>query len=240
MKKYLFLCLLLLIGSGLWAQNEDRTYLLIIWDGPPPHDSVCKDDKTVYTEPFYFEGERYGGYIKRRRADILTLEMFQKELAPQTIGKPAVFIYQSAFRLDTDPTLYLRKYESKEAQVIPSRAFRSLADLPVPFNFINIVTFTEGEWVDTLSVYKPGSELMKKSKETITLTEVQKKLAPETRDRPCIFFYDGNLIGEDFDKYRVPKFDAQYIKVIPSEKIRGLKETGDKFYVLDLLPFNPR
>ena len=238
MKKYLFLCLLLLIGSGLWAQNEDRTYLLIIWDGPPPHDSVCKDDKTVYTEPFYFEGERYGGYIKRRRADVSTLEMIQENMAPQTIGKPAVFIYNSTFKLDTMPDVCIWNNDIREAQVIPSCEFKSLADLPVPFNIINIVS--SGEWVDTLSVYKPGSELMKKSKETITLAEVQKKLAPETRDRPCIFFNEGNLIGEDFDKYRVPKFDAQYIKVIPSEKIRGLKETGDKFYVLMPLPFKPR
>lgn len=243
MNKYLLMLLFLIVGNSAWGQkNADiipwdstATTVLRIWEGPYPKE--YNSGGTFRTEPFEVAGRRYGGYEIMRRSDILIPKDIQKRMAPQTMEEPAVFLKYGVCLTDTLHDCFFGPRDWDTIQVFSSREFGSLADMPVPFNFIDIAILDE--WSYSLCVYKPGSELMKKSKETITLAELQKKLAPETRDRPCIFFYDVNLIGDDFDKYRVPKARAVYIDVIPSEYFRELKGTGDEFYLLDILPFEP-
>ncbi len=88
-----------------------------------------------------------------------------------------------------------------------------------------------------MRVYKPGEDMAPRSEETVSLAELQEEKAPQTRNRPCIFQYDGTLVGEDFDRYRVPRNRAVAVRVIPSESFEELKNTGIEFYILEVTPF---
>ncbi len=237
MKRYFLSAILLpilFVGSlRSAAQSPERPLpILQIWEAGPLPDGYtsarCVD--TVFT----FDGKQYKRYETVVRKDILSFKDIQRELAPQTSDVPAVFMRLGSFRADTPhhPSHAVRKHELKGLQVFPSEKFESLRKC-APFNVLVILDSPD----DSMRVYKPGVNMTSRNEETVSLAELQEEKAPQTRNRPYIFQYDDMLIGEDFDRYRVPRNRAVAVRVISSESFHELKNTGIEFYILDVVPF---
>jgi len=232
MKRYILLSIFLpvfVVGSHRSAAQSSQKPLPIlqIWEaGSLPDDYTsarCVD--TVFS----FDGKRYDRYEVIVRKDILSFKDIQKELAPQTSDVPAVFMRGGSFRADTSyhPSHAVRKHELKGLQVFPSEAFESLRKCG-PFNILVVLDSPD----DSMRVYKPEKDIVPRSEETVSLAELQKEKAPQTRNRPCIFQYDDTLIGEDFDRYRVPRNRTKSVRIIPSKSFRELRDT--EFYVVEI------
>lgn len=237
MKRYFLFSVLLsaivVAGHRTAAQSPERPLpILQIWEAGPLPDN-CTADRCIDTV-FTFDGKRYEQLVTIVHKNILSFKDIQREQAPQTSDVPAVFMRLGSFRADTSyhSVQAVRKHELKGLQIFPSEEFESLRKYD-PFNVLVILDSPD----DSMRVYKPGEDMVPRSEETVSLAELQAAKAPQTRNRPCIFQYDDTLIGEDFDRYRVPRERAIAVRVIPSESFKELKNTGIEFYILNVTAF---
>lgn len=237
MKRYFLFSVLLsaivVAGHRTAAQSPERPLpILQIWEAGPLPDN-CTADRCIDTV-FTFDGKRYEQLVTIVHKNILSFKDIQREQAPQTSDVPAVFMRLGSFRADTSyhSAQAVRKHELKGLQIFPSEEFESLRKYD-PFNVLVILDSPD----DSMRVYKPGEDMVPRSEETVSLAELQAAKAPQTRNRPCIFQYDDTLIGEDFDRYRVPRERAIAVRVIPSESFKELKNTGIEFYILNVTAF---
>ena len=237
MKRYFLFSVLLsaivVAGHRTAAQSPERPLpILQIWEAGPLPDN-CTADRYIDTV-FTFDGKRYEQLVTIVHKNILSFKDIQREQAPQTSDVPAVFMRLGSFRADTSyhSAQAVRKHELKGLQIFPSEEFESLRKYD-PFNVLVILDSPD----DSMRVYKPGEDMVPRSEETVSLAELQAAKAPQTRNRPCIFQYDDTLIGEDFDRYRVPRERAIAVRVIPSESFKELKNTGIEFYILNVTAF---
>lgn len=206
---------------------------LRIWQGGMLPDGYVSGP--IVDTTFMFDGKRYGGFEIIRKKDFSSFREVRKELAPSASDTPSVFMRGGIFRQDTAYVPYLHDFARpfvKGIQIFSSKELKSLRKCP-PFE-LSVLIERPG---DSVRLYRPGESTLPRNEETISLAELQKEKAPETKSRPCIFQYENTLIGEGFDRYRVPKDRAVAVQIIPSESFRELKDTGTEFYILHVTPF---
>lgn len=233
---FIFLASLMASAHRLSAQPDAPSFPsgLRIWQGGLLPDGYVSGP--VADTTFMFDGKRYGGFEIIRKKDLSSFREIRKELAPSTSDSiPSVFMRGGIFRQDTAYVPYLHDFARpfvEGIQIFSSKELKSLRKCP-PFE---LSVFIERPG-DSVRLYRPGERTLPRSEETISLAELQKEKAPETKNRPCIFQYENTLVGEGFDRYRVPKDRAVAVRIIPSESFRELKDTGTEFYVLHVTPF---
>ncbi len=233
---FILLALLIVSTHCLSAQPDvpSSPSGLRVWQGGLLPDGYVSGPRRRH-DTFTFDGKRYGGFEIIRKKDFSSFREVRKELAPRASDAPSVFMRGGIFRQDTAYVPYLHDFARpfvEGIQIFSSKELKSLRKCP-PFE-LSIRIERPG---DSVRLYRPGEKTLPRSEETISLAELQKEKAPETKDRPCIFQYENTLIGEGFDRYRVPRDRAVAVQIIPSESFRELKDTGTEFYILHVTPF---
>ncbi len=206
---------------------------LRVWQGGLLPDGYVSGP--VADTTFTFDGKRYGGFEIIRKKDFSSFREVRRELVPSASDTPSVFMRGGIFRQDTAYVPYLHDFARpfiEGIQIFSSKELKSLRKCP-PFE-LSIFIERPG---DSVRLFRPRERTLPRSEETISLAELQREKAPGTKNRPCIFQYEKTLIGEGFDRYRVPKNRAVAVQIIPSESFRELKNTETEFYILYVTPF---